>query len=307
MKLKRQTGCFAAFLGLAALLAPAMPRAAGFSGPDFCSGCHAEEHAEWKGSIHARAYASKKFQKEWKENGANPRCLECHTTGHRQGSQEFLFAGVTCESCHGPAGSSHPADAKMPIPASADMCKRCHRQTYQEWTLSRHGQKNIRCFDCHRVHAQGLRAGGKNSLCGSCHPGRMKDFAHATHHLEGLTCVTCHMSAPKTTDAIEGTGAAGHSLAVGVEVCSRCHEEMVHKSANLPRLRDELSDLRKQLSVAGVKSVFEVKEKAEDLQWRLDRARQSLWLTALLGLLAGLALGWLAGWVIWRARGGPHA
>ncbi len=275
--------------------------AAGFAGPETCAACHSEEHVSWKASIHARAYASEKFQREWKRLGKKSSCLKCHTTGWKSG-RKFEHSGVTCESCHGPMSEGHPGEAKMPLPVSSTMCQDCHRQTFQEWRLSTHSRKNIRCFDCHNVHAQGLRAGGGEKLCGACHPGRIKDFAHATHHLEGLTCQTCHMPATAAGDAIMGTGAAGHSLSVGVAVCARCHDESVHKSGNLPKLREEVSGFHKQLNLAGTESVFELKEKNSDLSWRLDRARQSLWLTATLGLLAGLALGWLGGWYAWRGR-----
>lgn len=290
-------------LAFAALLTLAWPTPAqaAFSGPDACAPCHAEEHAEWKGSVHSRAFKGK-FKAAWEADGAKARCLECHTTGHVPGSAKHAFPGVTCESCHGAMSSGHPGDAKMPIPVSPAMCQGCHKQTYKEWKLSKHGAKNIRCFDCHKVHGQGLRAGGKEGLCGACHPGRLKDFAHATHHVEGLTCMTCHMPVSARAGNIEGTGAAGHTLSVGTEVCVRCHEGTVHQSSKLPVLRGEVSDYRKQLTIAGVRDVFELKEQADDLKWRLDRSRQSLWLVATLGLVAGLALGWLSSWYLWRRR-----
>jgi formate-dependent nitrite reductase cytochrome c552 subunit len=30
-------------------------------------------------------------------------------------------------------------------------------------------------------------------MCGTCHTERLKDFSHATHSIEGLHCLTCHM------------------------------------------------------------------------------------------------------------------
>lgn len=272
--------------------------AAATQGPDVCSACHAQEYEEWKGSIHAKAYEGR-FQKVWKETGQSPKCLGCHVTGHQAGTLRFEHKGVSCESCHGTMSDGHPGEAKMPIPASSEMCKACHPNTYKEWKLSRHGQKNIRCFDCHNVHKQGLRAGGGDTLCGSCHPARLKDFAHATHRTEGLHCSTCHMPGKSTAvDAIHGTGAAGHSLSVGVEVCSRCHEETVHKGKHLKSLREEVSAFQHQVALSGGKTVLELQEENKTLGWQLKRARNASWLVGLLGLLAGLGLGWLACWVL---------
>lgn len=295
----------ARLLGLAAVLLLCRPllRAADFVGPDTCADCHPKESGDWKGSIHAGAY-SEKFKKVWKEHGGQPACLDCHTTGHKKGTTNFVHAGVSCESCHGAMTPGHPAE-KMSLPVSSAMCAGCHKKSHQEWKLSKHGQKDIRCFDCHNVHSQGLRAGGGDALCGTCHAAKQKDFAHATHHVEGLKCATCHFPAyPDKADAIQGTGAPGHSLSVGAEVCSRCHEEMVHKSSHMNELRTEVSEFKKQMSLAGVTNVFDLKEQERDLQWRLDRAKQSAWLTALLGFLGGLGLGWLGGWYLLRRRPG---
>jgi hypothetical protein len=299
---RRTRGYAAALIG-ALWLAAAVPAAAGFAGPDTCSACHPDEHQAWKGSLHARAL-NDRFKAVWKERGSRPECLTCHTTGHAKGSLSYAHPGVSCESCHGAMADGHPGD-KMPLPVSSDMCASCHRKTHQEWKISRHGQKDIRCFDCHNAHGQGLRAGGGDALCGSCHPGRLKDFAHATHRREGLTCATCHMPHfAEDREAVAGTNTPGHSLSVGVEVCSRCHEETVHKSGHLTDLKSELGETKKQLALTGVEDAFEMKEQVRDLSWRLERARQSAWLTAVLGLLAGLGLGWLGAWYLLRRRSG---
>jgi hypothetical protein len=288
----------AAFLfGMAGLIVGPV-RAEEFAGPETCAACHAQEYADWRGSVHSQAL-SPHFKKIWKESGSKASCLACHVTGLEKGTSHYAFAGVTCESCHGAMAAGHPGEAKMPIPLSSEMCKSCHQKTFKEWAISRHGQKNIRCFDCHNVHKQGLRAGGGDALCGSCHPGRLKDFAHATHKTEGLHCATCHMPASADrADAMEGTGAAGHSLAVGAEVCARCHEETVHKSSRIQSLREEVSQFQHQVAISGGKTAFDLQEENKNLEWQLKRAQASGWLSAILGLLAGLGLGWLACWYL---------
>ena len=194
----------------------------------------------------------------------------------------------------------HPDTAEMPVPISSEMCVTCHQKTYDEWKISKHSEKNIRCFDCHQVHAQGLRAGGGDVLCGSCHQNRINDFAHSTHHLEGLKCETCHMPVYATARSmIEGTGAAGHTLYVGAETCSRCHEDMVHKSAKLPELREKVTRINQQMVAAGIDDIFALKEKVDDLEWQLLRAKQGVWVVAVLFVILGLSLGWLIGWYIY--------
>ena len=131
----------------------------------------------------------------------------------------------------------------------------------------------------------------------------MKDFAHATHHKEGLTCTTCHFpGSPTGPDAIMGTGAPGHSLSVGPQVCARCHEETVHKSRHMVDMQEQFSETQKHMAIAGVKDVFELNEKNKELEWRLERARSSGWLIAVYSLLAGLGFGWVGAWVALRKR-----
>lgn len=271
-----------------------------YQGPDTCGACHSDIYESWKPSIHAGAYTNEFFQKSWTENNKNPECLKCHTTGHQTGTVRFEHAGVTCESCHGAMDENHPDSAGMPIPVASEMCQSCHEKTYQEWKISKHGVQGIRCFDCHNVHAQGLRAGGGEKLCGSCHQNRIDDFAHSTHHLEGLDCATCHMPVSTTPHtSISGTGAAGHTLSVGVAVCSRCHEDTVHKSAMLPELREKVTQINQKMTAAGVEDVFTLSEDVKDLKWNLARAYQGISVVAILFFIIGLALGWLGGWYLY--------
>lgn len=271
-------------------------RGAEYSGPETCAACHEEEHKAWKSSLHARAYSGR-FQTSWNEHGKAPQCLACHTTGAKKNSLHFAFEGVTCESCHGAKSEEHPGGSKMPIPVSSEMCNACHLKTYQEWKVSRHGQKNVRCFDCHQVHAQGLRAGGGDRLCGSCHPGRLKDFAHATHHLEGLKCATCHMPGrPDRAGAIEGTGAAGHALSVGGEVCARCHEEMVHASHKIRTLTGQVQDLKPS---ALVKQVEDKETRIRQLELEVHLQKGRMIRMVILACVIGMAAG---GVVAWRKR-----
>lgn len=292
------------FLFLTAFLISAAPLSRSeYSGTDTCAACHEDIYEEFNNSIHSKAYSNEAFQKSWEEHQKNPDCLACHTTGHKKGTAEYAEAGVNCEACHGAMSEGHPDTAKMPIPAGPEMCQNCHKKTFQEWQLSKHAEKNIRCYDCHQVHAQGLRAGGGDQLCGSCHENRLTDFAHSTHHMEGLKCSTCHMPDYKSHGSmIEGTGASAHTLSVGAEVCSRCHEDMVHKSAAIPSLREKVTEMNQQMVVAGVDNVFDLSETNKNLEWKLARVQQGLAVAALLFFLIGLLIGWLGGWYLYAKK-----
>ena len=276
-------------------------QAADYAGPTKCRGCHKDEYTGWENSPHALAF-NDGFQKTWQELGSQFSCLVCHTTGADSQTQAFSHPGVTCESCHGVMSKGHSKkDAEMPLPITSEVCRDCHKRTYQEWQLSQHSQNDIRCFDCHGVHAQTLRSGGGDQLCGACHSKRLEDFAHATHQLEGLHCNSCHMPVTAAPDdVIEGAGAAGHNLHVGTEVCGRCHADMVHSSAQLPEMRERLMEATKGEYLTGGKNAVELYGEVRTLTWMLDSARKKLWTASVLGLMVGLLLGWLCGWYVFN-------
>jgi ribosomal protein L40E len=277
----------------------ATDQAANYEGSRKCRMCHKDEYEQWKESPHARAF-SNGFQEIWKELGSDFSCLECHATGADVEAGTFSHPGVTCESCHGIMSKGHTKqDAEMPLPITSEVCRDCHKKTYQEWQLSRHNQNDIRCFDCHGVHAQTMRSKGGDLLCGACHSQRLEDFAHATHQLEGLHCNSCHMPVSvEPENVIEGAGAPGHNLHVGTEVCGRCHADMVHSSAQLPEMREQLMEATKGQYLTGGKTALELYEEVRTLTWMLDSARKKLWTVSVLGLLVGLLLGWMFGWYV---------
>jgi formate-dependent nitrite reductase cytochrome c552 subunit len=172
-----------------------------------------------------------------------------------------------------------------------------------EWQLSGHAKINVRCFDCHAVHRQGLRREQAEQQCGACHAQRMEDFAHATHHLQGLTCTTCHMPQPRTA-GIGGTGAPGHSFFVGAQTCSACHEEMVHKSHKLDALSEEIERLTQQGSVQHAE---QLQAANRQLELGLDLQKSKTVKFSLIALLLGLILGAILQGVAWRAQNGKRS
>jgi hypothetical protein len=139
-----------------------------YVGASKCKMCHnvakwGKIYDQWAATKHAKAYATladekaKAIAKEMKIADAqkSEKCLICHVTGYEasaklKGEKYSMEEGVTCETCHGPAGdyvTSHmkkdnkkqaTADGLI-IPTeelSKELCVKCHNQkspTYKEF------------------------------------------------------------------------------------------------------------------------------------------------------------------------------
>lgn len=211
---------------------------------DRCGLCHEQATKDWAASPHARAMDDK-FLNVWTKAGKKFDCLVCHTTQFDRKAGTFSHEGISCESCHGAMKEDHPDKSKMVLPATSEVCQTCHSVTYGEWRVSAHGQKNIRCFDCHKMHGMQLRKDKPDEMCGSCHTERLSSFSHATHSVEGLHCLSCHMPEVKTSVMkVRGLGVRGHTFGVGAETCANCHKEMVHASHERASLEEEVHKLK---------------------------------------------------------------
>ncbi len=93
-----------------------------FKGPEYCSMCHTDRHAEWSAGSHNK---------------------------------------VKCENCHGAAGE-HPATGKLPIPSdTARLCSGCHqkmpaRPAAQPQIVVRDHAGTSQCILCHNPHSPKL-------------------------------------------------------------------------------------------------------------------------------------------------------
>jgi hypothetical protein len=91
----------------AAAQEPAPPAGQTYTGSKRCASCHFEQFMKWRKEKHSKAFEllPPKYQ-------ADPKCLQCHSTGYGEptGFKDIKttpsLAGNTCESCHGP-GSEH--------------------------------------------------------------------------------------------------------------------------------------------------------------------------------------------------------
>lgn len=257
---------------------------------DPCAECHEAEAKQWAESAHASAIDDA-FLKEWQIEGRAWECLVCHATEYDRKKGTYSTPGITCESCHGTIRPEHPVDERMTLPVTSEVCQTCHAMTFGEWRVSAHGQKNIRCFDCHRMHRMELRRDDPDQLCGACHTERLRDFTHATHRVKGLHCVTCHMpQAPGAGPKIAGTGVRTHTYGVGGETCSQCHREMVHGGSQIETLKQEVARLQES-------DPTELRARAETLQAEVgeehSRAESTkrvlLWALPAVFLLGGAA------------------
>ncbi len=101
-----------------------------FVGSEACGGCHPAETEQWKGTAHARAWASLEGVKRQFDSD----CWRCHATGafSPEGPSDPRSLGalvnVGCESCHG-AGRDHvlsPAEKPLVANPPTSQCTQCH-------------------------------------------------------------------------------------------------------------------------------------------------------------------------------------
>ncbi len=132
-----------------------------------CGGCHEEIYAEWATSMHAHAWRDPYFQVDYRFDGSQQICLNCHTPLRDQqenlvlGFEDstrfkpvtkpnpnfdplFRSEGVTCAVCHvrdgqiiGPyerAGDHfHPVRADASMRQGLGPCERCHVVSGKRW------------------------------------------------------------------------------------------------------------------------------------------------------------------------------
>ena len=102
-------------LGLGGLMS-ALPAVADdikkLKGPDECGECHKKEVEAWRTTRHYKTFNELARTKEAKEIGkklglkrlkSESDCLSCHFTQMEVKGKAKTVAGITCESCHGPA------------------------------------------------------------------------------------------------------------------------------------------------------------------------------------------------------------
>ncbi|MEW6158162.1 MAG: cytochrome c family protein, partial [Verrucomicrobiota bacterium] len=176
-----------------------------YTGAETCTECHAERHSDWAQTRHANAFQTLKSIGQEK----NASCLACHTvgfgtaTGFIDENATPFFAGVQCESCHGPAGhhAGDPEDVtKRPIKELSSMlCGGCHTDahhpTYEEWETTKHSEVTPTTANYFKQYGE-----ARIKSCGACHSGpariaMLKGKALPTGEEAasgGVGCAVCH-------------------------------------------------------------------------------------------------------------------
>ena len=213
------------------------------TGP-LCDGCHSVNYnvetkqvTEWNvGCEKCHGPGSEHVKNPLKTNIVNPEtldyvrgndtCIQCHSQGQPLSNP---IAGKYYDWPVGFLPGKRLADywkleELKPGTTSfyqfADMTAHKNRMQGNDFTQSNMYHRQIRCFDCHQVHANevsNLRLPG-NKLCLDCHtednPAGLKGtVAEHTHHAEGSKgsqCVACHM--PKIEQTIKDNYVSAHTF-----------------------------------------------------------------------------------------------
>lgn len=197
---------------------------------------------------------------DYSDKGADT-CIKCHDEDSafpvfsifkskhgQQADSRAPFAGLQCESCHGP-GDNHakrvpPGETRAPILSfakasrlSADRlnhfspeqqnqaCLSCHQGgSHIAWQGSEHENAGIACVDCHSVHTAQDAVLSKRTqpdVCFKCHKNVRAAFYKTSVHpvRSGLmSCSACHQ--------VHGTGADKALIKPTVnQTCYVCHAE----------------------------------------------------------------------------------
>jgi len=128
-----------------------------------CGSCHQQFYQEWKTTIHAQAWTDPYFQVDWKFDGSQQICKNCHIPLDRQQEHKVVgfrdkekwdpilepnpefdpalqHEGVTCAACHLREGKilGVYGDTKAPHPVKKiqnanEICVQCHVVSGERW------------------------------------------------------------------------------------------------------------------------------------------------------------------------------
>ncbi len=204
-----------------------------------CARCHADIAAEWRSSLHARAWTDPIFQEAY---AAEPlaECRNCHApeNGGRVPTGRAAHDGVSCATCHVRAGAVLAADSVHPRPAGS-------RASHPVVATRELGESAF-CGGCHQFNFLGFLADadgrGHHVLTDEPQQDTLGEWQESAAAMAGETCQHCHMPwVPSTgggrhrSHAFRGGFDAAHvreavsaevsarRTALGVEVSVRMH------------------------------------------------------------------------------------
>jgi DmsE family decaheme c-type cytochrome len=169
------------------------------------------------------------------ERLGSEQCRACHEAASKSVHNAIHgFEKLECEDCHG-NGSLHIAspDNKQIInfrektaEQANGVCLSCHTGNDEllRWQLGAHRRNNVKCIDCHQVHATQTKPASfqeQNAKCANCHRTQAAQANLPYHHpiREGkMACADCHNP--------HGSAAGKNLRADNVnQLCLQCHTE----------------------------------------------------------------------------------
>jgi len=251
-----------------------------------CGTCHAvvasKPYTDWAKSDHAKMFENgmnAKLGSYWGES-----CFKCHTVGYNKSASNggfddlqttlgfvtsqwmpwkagrydsllttdkkelSMYAGIGCESCHGPF-KSHFTRGIQPVTLKSDVCAQCHDEPwrhnrYIQWEASAHSGKLPTAGSLRGYTGTAVVTNPDLNACTRCHDGqayvnytygRTFDPRVASGYSRlartPITCQTCHephsldlRSMPVTSDTL-GSGFRYTAADFGKgAVCVDCHK-----------------------------------------------------------------------------------
>jgi nitrate/TMAO reductase-like tetraheme cytochrome c subunit len=223
-----------------------------------CARCHAEIAAEWRGSLHQRAYVDATFQAQLARE-PSPFCIACHAPESDPASPvpaPIAALGVACTSCHvvgdhllaSPVVTPPPGRAPSPHPLSrvTDLggvygCGACHefafpddrrarpllmQSTVSEHAASAHADRS--CADCHMPVVP--------SASGGTHRSHRFEASRNEAWLRRAAKVEAHLDAEAVVLEIT-PGEVGHAFPTG---------DMLRRLAVEVEVLDEAGEVRER-------------------------------------------------------------
>ncbi len=269
-----------------------------------CARCHPDVVAGWQGGPHDLAYSNERFQRGWAAQDYDSGCLDCHTTGYRPATGEYLAEGVTCQACHGEVPSNHPP-APVDLSRANEACRNCHTVTYAEFRASKHEVAGLMCTSCHYAHNNGLRKGTELQQCLNCHGAGLEGFvAHEAHIESGLSCRQCHGYVRPHQIPPDGMSPTGHDFQERITACLDCHENIDLAPANGEAATGGRTSTE-VIELDGRRAALKAAELEAEVQTLTLQNRNQTALHLVQGAVGGLIVGAAAALAIrWRVRNG---
>jgi DmsE family decaheme c-type cytochrome len=164
-------------------------------------------------------------------------CLRCHPdqagileTKHGVEGDPGSPVGrnQACSACHGlnpnhasdPAKNPHPVRferGSVPAKQQTQACMSCHagNRHLAFWETGRHARNDVRCNDCHAVHAKPPRG---STIAITRRELTTSPFVATERQLEYETCIGCHKQV-----RVQINKPSHHPIIEGKVTCSSCH------------------------------------------------------------------------------------